>query len=66
VSPWTAGWLAWGVMFAVIEGAALVNNKGVKQDTLSQHVWWFRDNVKGGKVMLGLGLAWLSIHLMFG
>lgn len=66
MSPWTAGWVAWGAMFVVIEGAALTNGKDIKQDTLSQHVWWFRDNVRGGKVMLGLGLSWLCVHLMFG
>lgn len=67
MSPWLAGWLAWGGMFLVIETLALLNDdKPGERDTLSQHVWWFRDNVKGGRVMLALGLGWLSLHLLFG
>jgi hypothetical protein len=37
VSIYTAGWIAWALMFAVIEGIALFNKS--RGDTLSEHLW---------------------------
>lgn len=48
MNAFTAAWIFWLLMFAAIEGAALVNRK--RGDTLSEHIWsWFavRDKPKG-------------------
>lgn len=37
MSVWTWLWVAWGLMFAVIEGVALFNS--TRGDTLSEHAW---------------------------
>lgn len=68
MSAWLGAWLAWGGAFVVIETLAVLRKEDAKAtpDTLSQHVWWFRDHVKGGRVLLAGGLAFLSYHLLFG
>jgi hypothetical protein len=78
VSGWTWAWLAWGLMFCVIEGMALFNSRS--SDTLSEHVWLFRGYSMTGRgplrqptgwtrlrrfVVLA-GLAWLIVHLLTG
>jgi hypothetical protein len=68
----TAGWLAWIVGFAVLEGAALRRRR--TGDTLSEHVWrWFavlgpRSSVRtwAGRLALLAGGVWLTGHLAFG
>lgn len=66
MSIWTLLWLAWGAMFAVIEGAALVNDK--RGDTLSEHFrLWFRTDTKRGRtvwvVVSGVFFAWFAVHI---
>lgn len=69
---YTIGWLTWIAAFAALEGPALFNH--LAGDTLSEHVWtWFRvfDPHPGLlfstlRVLLGLGLTWLALHLTFG
>jgi hypothetical protein len=69
---YTIGWLVWFAAFAALEGPALFNH--LAGDTLSEHVWsWFRvfdphPGVLFGtlRVLLGLGLTWLALHLTFG
>lgn len=69
MSGWTVAWVLWLVMFAVIEGAALVNkNRG---DTLSEHIWkWFQIresrqwNVR--RWALAIFLVWLLVHMVAG
>jgi hypothetical protein len=78
VSGWTWAWLAWGLMFCVIEGMALFNSRS--SDTLSEHVWLFLGYSMTGRgplrqptgwtrlrrfVVLA-GLAWLIVHLLTG
>jgi hypothetical protein len=67
---YTESWIFWGLMFAVIEGAALLNKKG--GDTLSEHIWvWFSIKHKGRgwrlrRFALLAGLAWLILHFLTG
>ena len=66
MTVWTWLWIAWGLAFAVIEGAAIANDK--KGDTLSEHVrLWFRTDVKLGRtvwlVVSGCALAWFIVHI---
>jgi hypothetical protein len=67
---WTVVWLLWLGMFAVVEGAALLNKK--PGDTLSEHVWdWFgiRGKPKGyqaRRFVLLVFLAWLTTHFLTG
>lgn len=72
MSWWTVGWLAWGAWFLAQEGIALANRRD--GDTLSEHVWrWFRVRdprptplIVTGRVVLGVFLAWLLLHMVFG
>lgn len=66
MSVWTILWLAWGAMFALVEGAALVNDK--REDTLSEHFRrWFRTDTKLGRtawiVASGIFFAWFTVHI---
>lgn len=66
MSTWTWLWIAWGVMFAVIETVAIVNDKA--GDTLSEHLrLWFRTDTKRGRtlwiVTSGLFFAWFTVHI---
>jgi hypothetical protein len=55
---WTVLWLLWGLIFAVVEGAALANDK--KGDTLSEHLRrWFRVDTHLGRT------AWLVFSALF-
>lgn len=58
---YTIAWLAWGLMFAVIEGLALANRDD--GDTLSEHVreWqsWGGSFVTASILAL---LGWLAYH----
>ena len=57
-------WVAWLALFAVIEGAAILNKK--KGDTLSEHVWkWFPKNTARGVALVGF-MAWLFWHFVSG
>ena len=63
---WTLAWLLWIAAFAVIEGAALVNDK--RGDTLSEHFRrWFRTDTHRGRtawlVVSGVFFAWFLIHI---
>lgn len=66
----TVAWIIWGLMFAVIEGAALFNKR--KGDTLSEHVWkWggIRGKPRGYKqrrFALLTFLTWLMVHFLTG
>lgn len=78
MTVWDWAWLAWGVLFCVIEGMALFNSVG--GDTLSEHVWAFLGirNLDGRRIQNPGGwarlrrfitlafLAWLSVHLLTG
>ena len=72
MSWYTVAWLFWFVFFLAAEGWALFNKRA--DDTLSEHVWrWFRVQdprptwlVVAARVVLGLFLAWLCLHLTFG
>jgi len=69
---YTVLWIAWGVAFAAIEGAALLDRR--PGGTLSEHVWaWF--HIKDQRptrftwILRGVllaGLIWLTGHLAFG
>ena len=66
MTVWTWLWVAWGLMFAVIEGVAIAND--VKDDTLSEHFRrWFRTDVKLGRtvwlVVCGCFTAWFATHI---
>lgn len=78
MSGWTWAWLAWGLMFAVIEGMALTNSRS--GDTLSEHAWaWLGYSATGRgplrqptgwtrlrRFVLLAGLTWLVVHLLTG
>lgn len=70
IDPYTAGWVAWLLMFVAIEGAALTNRR--EGDTLSEHVWrWFSIRRKSSgwrlrRFSLLAFLAWLVAHLLTG
>lgn len=64
---WTYLWVAWGLIFAVIEGVAVANDK--KDDTLSEHFRrWFRTDTKHGRtawlVASGGFMAWFIVHIL--
>lgn len=75
MSGWLIFWLAWGGLFAVGEGIALV--RAAPGDTLSEQFWrWFR--ITPGKPsftaawlrfpawVTAATLVWLFCHLLFG
>lgn len=74
LSVYTILWLLWGLMFAVVEGAAIIDKRS--GDTLSEHVWkWFAVRVSAGSTPKARGLrrlallsfmAWLSTHFLTG
>ena len=71
-------WIAWLVIFAVLEGYALWSPKA--GDTLSEHVWeWFgvarngdadkrpvNGNIRTRRFVLLAFMAWLSLHFLSG
>lgn len=63
-------WLAWGLVFLLIEGRALTNKQA--DDTLSEHVWkWFTVRGKNARwtfqrFFLAAFMVWLSGHFIFG
>ena len=65
-------WIIWGLLFAAIEGAALLNKK--PDDTLSAHVWeWIGVNgrpkptgYKYRRGALGAFFIWLIAHFFWG
>ena len=73
MSVWTWAWIAWGAVFAVIEGMALFNSR--PGDTLSEHAWAFLGIGEGRKrsgwtqlrrVLLLAFMAWLTAHFLTG
>ncbi len=80
MTGWTWAWVGWGLIFAVIEGMALVNSK--PGDSLSEHFWSFLGYAATGqgplnyrhpsgwtrlrRFLLLAGLAWLVVHLLTG
>lgn len=63
---WTWLWIAWGAAFAVIEGAALLND--ARGDTLSEHFRrWFSTDTRLGRTawlaVSGLFFAWFVVHI---
>ncbi len=76
MTVWTWLWLAWGVLFLVIEGVALANRE--HGDTLSEHVWRLfgigrpgnRPAVTGSvrlrRFLLLAFMAWLALHFLTG
>jgi hypothetical protein len=61
-SLFTALWIAWGVLFAVIEGAAIRSKQ--TERTLSGHVWALL-RLRGPVWFLGAGfLVWLVLHFL--
>ena len=66
MSIWTWLWVAWGAMFAVIEGVAILNDS--RDDTLSEHLRkWFTTKEKRGRsvwlVVSGAFFAWFIVHI---
>lgn len=66
MSGWTWAWVLWGLAFAVIEGAALINKE--QGDTLSEHLRkWFNTGSKAGRwawlVTAGVFFAWFVTHI---
>jgi hypothetical protein len=66
MSLYTYLWVLWGALFALIEGAALINDK--RGDTLSEHFrLWFRTDTRKGRtawlVVSGLFLTWFTTHI---
>jgi ribose/xylose/arabinose/galactoside ABC-type transport system permease subunit len=64
----TIGWVLWIAGFFVLEGVALyLEAKGhVEDETLTDHVWWLRDN--GPSVVwffLLFLVTWLGYHFLF-
>jgi hypothetical protein len=67
MSGWTAAWLAVLAAFGVIEYLAVKRKvPGDDNDTLSEQVWWLRNNVPGGFFILVAFLSWLVVHFLFG
>ena len=70
MSLFTWAWIFWLVMFAVVEGWALVNKD--RGDTLSEHVWkWFKIREKPRqwtwrRAALAVFLVWLLVHMVAG
>lgn len=71
----TAGWVIWLALFAVLEGIAIKDRR--KGDTLSEHVWWAQERLRNagmiGKVLYGalaggifILLTWLIFHFILG
>ena len=66
---WSALWIAWGACFAVIEGAALVQDRrGPDGATLSEHLRrWFRTDTHLGRSawvgLSGVFLGWFIVHI---
>lgn len=63
---WTFLWIAWGLAFVVIEGAALRNDN--PDGTLSVHLRrWFRTDTHLGRtawlVVSGVFFAWFVVHI---
>lgn len=63
---WGYLWIAWGLIFAVIEGTALAHDNAA--GTLSDHLrLWFRTDTKIGRtvwlVVSGLFGAWFLVHI---
>ena len=66
MSVWTILWGLWGVMFAAVEGAALVNDN--RNDTLSEHFRkWFRTDTNHGRtawvIVSGIFFGWFVVHI---
>ncbi len=70
MSGWTVAWIGWLLMFAVIEGVAIIRKE--KGDTLSEHIWkWFRIRDKPQqwtwrRIALAGFLVWLLVHMVAG
>lgn len=72
MSWWTVAWLLWLAFFVLVEGRALASR--TPNSTFSEHVWaWFRVRdrrptvlVVAARVVLGVFLLWLLLHLSFG
>lgn len=64
---YTAAWILWLLMFAAIEGSALLNK--APEHTLTAHIWdWFdvRSKPAGWNIRRGalaVFLGWLLLHL---
>lgn len=59
-------WIAWGLMFAAIEGAALLNKEN--GDTLSEHFRkLFKTEGKKGRwawiISFGIFASWFAVHI---
>lgn len=66
MSLWSALWIAWIALFAIIETVAIVNDKD--GDTLSEHFRrWFRVDTHLGRtvwlIVSGVFFAWFTIHI---
>ena len=67
MSVWTYLWIAWGLMFALIEGAAVANDR--RDDTLSEHFQrWFNVKTHRGRtawvIVSGTFFAWFVSHIL--
>lgn len=67
---WTILWLGWGLAFALIEGAAIANDRaeGYGLRTLSVHLrrWFHTDTHRGRTAWLvtsGVFFAWFVTHI---
>lgn len=64
---WTAGWIVILGLGALLEVVALIADR---RGTLSETVWRWFDARTGhwtpGRIVLLLGMAWLTVHLVWG
>jgi hypothetical protein len=58
-------WLGLGLLFILYEGFALWKKED-DMATLSRTIWWLRDHVPMGKVLLFIFMVWLTIHFVWG
>lgn len=60
---YTAGWVAIGLAFAVLEYLAVRDKR--KKDTLSEHIWWLFGLHPVIWFMGAGGLIWMVRHFLF-
>lgn len=59
----TAGWIVWGIGFAVLEGIAI--KRKAKGDTLSEHVWFIVRKTPLFRWLILAAMIWLTLHFTF-
>lgn len=66
-NPYTKWWLAWGLMFLVIEASAIAHRKRHDGGTLSSLVWRFIDMHEHPiqRTLFVVGWLVLSLHFLW-